>query len=209
MKLGLANFTTLAWSIWQTFQLTLVQFFAFRQTFQLTLVQFLAFRQTFQLTLVQFFAFRQIFICANCQRLNKPSGHLVTPTTNIPSHPTLNLFDLTIPVYISRKQWLVSNCRPLILNATALPCTALPFTNTILLFLTHTHPPTHTHTHTHTQLPTFSLSHTLKRTHTYYISNSESIFLVTPETKPRGTARKAGIRFKSKLKFAAKANISI
>ena len=126
---------------------------------------------------------------------NHPAIWLRRPLT----FPTLNLFDLTIPVYISRKQWLVSNCRPLILNATALPCTALPFTNTILLFLTHTH----------TQLPTFSLSHTLKRTHTYYISNSESIFLVTPETKPRGTARKAGIRFKSKLKFAAKANISI
>ena len=77
----------------------------------------------------------------------------------------------------------------------------------VLLYPSQT--PSYSFSHTHTQLPTFSLSHTLKRTHTYYISNSESIFLVTPETKPRGTARKAGIRFKSKLKFAAKANISI
>ena len=144
MKLGLANFTTLAWSIWQTFQLTLVQFFAFRQ----------------------------IFICANCQRLNKPSGHLVTPTTNIPSHPTLNLFDLTIPVYISRKQWLVSNCRPLILNATALPCTALPFTNTILLFLTHTH------THTHNFL--LFLSHTLWNELTHIILAIQKAYFLLP-----------------------------
>ena len=164
MKLGLANFTTLAWSIWQTFQLTLVQFFAFRQTFQLTLVQFLAFRQTFQLTLVQFFAFAQIAK----DWTNHPAIWLRRPLTfpliqHLTSLILQSLFILaensdwfrTVDLWY----WMQLLCHVLLYPSQ---------TPSYSFSHTHTHPPTHTHTHTHTTSYLFSLTHFETNSHILY-----------------------------------------